>query len=66
VLWGEFAKKKEALLAFAAACSKSLSTTAQDLRTAVHQKMIAAGKSDFNKEDEEINETLIIRNIKVK
>ena len=37
-------KKKEALLAFAAACSKSLSTTAQDLRTAVHQKMIAAGK----------------------
>jgi len=52
VLWNGFvtntvamvAKKKEALLAFAAACSKSLSTTAQDLRTAVHQKMIAAGK----------------------
>jgi peptidoglycan hydrolase-like protein with peptidoglycan-binding domain len=38
------AKKKEALLALAAACSKSLSSIAQDLRTAVHQKMIAAGK----------------------
>jgi len=38
------AKKKEAILAFAAACSKSLSSTAKDLRMAVHQKMIAAGK----------------------
>lgn len=38
------AKKKEALLAFAAACSKSLSTAFKDLRMAVHQKMVAAGK----------------------
>jgi peptidoglycan hydrolase-like protein with peptidoglycan-binding domain len=38
-------KKKEALIAFAAACSKSLSMAAKDLRMAVHQKLVAAGQN---------------------